>query len=71
MPSKPYKALKPMFQKDRWRLVTGDLVQIVAGKDKGLQGKILTVIRDKRFPRVIVENCNMVRHSAAGRWRAR
>jgi hypothetical protein len=60
MPSKPYKALKPMFKRDVWRILRGDLVEIIAGKDKGEKGKVLAVIRDKRFPRVIVERKNLV-----------
>jgi hypothetical protein len=60
MPSKPLKAIKPMFQKGKWRILRGDLVQIIAGKDKGLTGRVLRVIRDTRFPRVIVEGRNMV-----------
>lgn len=69
MPSKPLKAIKPMFAKDKWRVLRGDLVQIMAGKDKGLTGRVLRVIRDTRFPRVIVEGRNMVR-VARGRGRA-
>ncbi|GBF92466.1 mitochondrial carrier protein [Raphidocelis subcapitata] len=61
MPSKPLKAIKPMFQKDKWRVLRGDLVQITAGKDRGLTGRVLRVIRDTRFPRVIVEGRNMVK----------
>jgi hypothetical protein len=60
MPSKPLRAIKPMFQKDKWRVLRGDLVQIMAGKDKGLTGRVISVIRDKRFPRVVVEGRNMV-----------
>jgi hypothetical protein len=67
MPSKPLKAIKPMFQKGKWRILRGDLVQITAGKDKGLSGRVLSVIRDNRFPRVVVEGRNMVRGGAGGR----
>lgn len=35
MPSKPLKAIKPMFLRDKWRILKGDLVQIMAGKSKG------------------------------------
>lgn len=70
MPSKPLKAIKPMFQKDKWRVLRGDLVQIMSGKDAGLSGRVLRVIRDERFPRVIVEGRNMVglgcMHAARG-----
>ena len=60
MPSKPYKALKPMFKRDVWRILRGDTVEIIAGKDKGEQGKVIAVMRDKRFPRVVVEGKNLV-----------
>ena len=40
----------------------GDLVQMLTGKDRGKQGRVLEVRKDDR--RVIVENLNMVkRHS--------
>ncbi|KIY97348.1 50S ribosomal protein L24 [Monoraphidium neglectum] len=61
MPSKPLKAIKPMFDKGKWRILRGDLVQIIAGKDRGLTGRVLRVLRDERFPRVIVEGRNMVK----------
>ena len=41
------------------RLKRGDRVQIIAGKDKGKEGKILIVDRDKN--RVIVEGANMIK----------
>ena len=37
----------------------GDLVQMLTGKDRGKQGRILEVRKDDR--RVIVENLNMVK----------
>ncbi|WP_423363727.1 50S ribosomal protein L24 [Mycoplasma sp. P36-A1] len=37
---------------------TGDLVQVIAGKDKGKQGKILKVITKEN--RVIVEGVNII-----------
>jgi large subunit ribosomal protein L24 len=37
---------------------TGDLVFVIAGKDKGKEGKVLRI--DRKSDRVIVENCNMV-----------
>jgi hypothetical protein len=61
MPSKPLKAIKPMFDKGKWRILRGDMVQIMAGRERGLVGRVLRVIRDERFPRVIVEGRNMVR----------
>lgn len=37
---------------------TGDLVQVIAGKDKGKQGKILKVLRKEN--RVIVDGVNII-----------
>ncbi|MDR2765896.1 MAG: 50S ribosomal protein L24 [Holosporaceae bacterium] len=46
---------------DRWRIRKGDLVQVIAGKDKGKRGEILKVLRDDR--RVVVKGINIcVRH---------
>ena len=73
MPSKPLKAIKPMFQNGKWKIIRGDLVEIIAGKDKGKQGRVLRVLRDERFPRVVVENRNLVSSVVLGargaRWR--
>lgn len=38
------------------KLIKGDLVKVVAGKDKGKIGKILTVYQDDQ--KVLVENVN-------------
>jgi large subunit ribosomal protein L24 len=47
--------IKPMIRK-------GDMVQIIAGREKGKTGKVLKVMRDKS--RVVVEKLNLVkRHS--------
>ena len=55
------KGFKSMFQKaKRWKIQTGDKVKIVAGKDKGQAGTVLRVIRDAKWPRVVVEGCNLV-----------
>jgi large subunit ribosomal protein L24 len=40
------------------RLKKGDRVRIIAGKDKGKEGKVLFIDRDKN--RVIVEGVNMI-----------
>jgi len=37
---------------------TGDLVQVIAGKDKGTTGKVLKVDREKM--RILIEGVNMV-----------
>lgn len=43
---------------DKMRLKKGDKVVVIAGKDKGKEGKILSV--DKKSNRVIVEGVNML-----------
>jgi large subunit ribosomal protein L24 len=40
------------------RLKVGDLVQVIAGKDKGKQGKVMKIIADE--DRVVVEGVNTV-----------
>jgi large subunit ribosomal protein L24 len=50
--------------KSKFSLKKNDMVQVIAGKDKGKSGKILDV--DARSGRVTVEKVNMVkRHSKA------
>lgn len=47
------------------RIRKGDQVKVIAGKDKGLEGKVLSVLGDK--DRVIVEGANRVKkHRRAG-----
>jgi large subunit ribosomal protein L24 len=42
----------------------GDTVKVIAGKDKGAQGKVITVLREE--DRVIVEGVNLVkRHTTS------
>ena len=43
---------------DKWRIKKGDTVQVIAGKDKGKRGEILSVERDAR--RVVVKDVNVV-----------
>ena len=68
MPSKPLRAIKPMFRSpSSWNIVAGDRVQVMVGKDSGKQGEVLSVVRDRRFPRVFVSGVNMVtRHIRGG-----
>ena len=40
------------------KIKTGDTVQVIAGKDKDKEGKVLSV--DKKTGRVVVEGVNMV-----------
>ena len=41
------------------KIKKGDLVQVITGKDRGKQGRIIEAHPDKR--RVIVENLNVVK----------
>ncbi|XP_043935744.1 39S ribosomal protein L24, mitochondrial isoform X2 [Protopterus annectens] len=47
--------VEPM-EKDDWKVFKGDVVQVLAGKDSGKQGKIIQVIRPRNW--VIVEGLN-------------
>jgi len=49
------------------KLKKGDQVQIIAGKDKGKQGRILKIDRERT--RVIVEGLNMVKKTQRPRSR--
>jgi ribosomal protein L24 len=54
------KVFKSMFERDKWRILRGDKVMIMAGKDRGQVGTVLKVIRDDKYPRVVVEGLNLV-----------
>ena len=41
-----------------WRIVKGDLVQVIAGRARGQQGKVLRVQRERNS--LIVEGVNLV-----------
>ncbi len=43
----------------KFKIKTGDEVIVIAGKDKGLKGKVLKVIKSK--DRVLVEHVNMIK----------
>jgi ribosomal protein L24 len=49
-----------MFARGKWRVVRGDTVQIMAGRDAGATGVVARVIRDPRRPSVVVEGRNLV-----------
>lgn len=49
-----------MFERNKWKILRGDKVVIIAGRDKGETGIVSKVIRDDRIPRVIVEGRNLV-----------
>ena len=63
-------AIRPMFARGKWRLLRGDTVQIMAGRDKGQTGVIARVIRDDKKPGVVVEGRNLVSGAGAGGERA-
>jgi large subunit ribosomal protein L24 len=49
----------------KFKMKKGDLVEVIAGKDKGKQGKIIEIVTDKM--RVLVEGVNRVkRHTKPG-----
>lgn len=41
------------------KIKVGDTVKIIAGKDKGKEGKVITTL--KKEDRVVVENINMIK----------
>lgn len=48
------------------KVKVGDQVKIIAGKDKGKEGKIIKTL--KKIDKVVVENCNIVKkHIKPGR----
>lgn len=48
------------------KIKVGDQVKIIAGKDKGKEGKIIKTLKNK--DKVVVENCNMIKkHIKPGR----
>jgi large subunit ribosomal protein L24 len=50
--------------KNTMNIKKGDTVKVIAGKDKGAQGKVITVLREEQ--RVVVEGVNRVkRHTKA------
>jgi large subunit ribosomal protein L24 len=46
-------------ERNRIRVRKNDLVEVIAGKDKGKRGKVLQVIREKN--RVIVQGVNFIK----------
>ncbi|KAF0852566.1 mitochondrial ribosomal protein L24 (uL24m) [Andalucia godoyi] len=47
-----------------WKILRGDFVQVIAGKDKGRQGTVVQVIRDAN--RVLIEGVNLVKKHVKG-----
>ena len=52
-------AQKTKTTKHKIKIKKGDLVKVIAGNSKGVQGKVLTVLVDKN--RAIVEGANIVK----------
>jgi large subunit ribosomal protein L24 len=52
-------ASTPSTQRTRLKVKKGDTVKVIAGKDKGAQGKIIMVYRDSQ--RVLVEGVNRIK----------
>ena len=50
--------IKPVDLIKSWRIVKGDLVQVIAGRYRGQQGKVLRVQRDRNS--LVVEGINLV-----------
>lgn len=55
------RAVKPMFERSKWKILRGDQVMVRTGKDAGEIGTVTKVIRDEKFPRVLVDGLNLVR----------
>eukprot|EP01024_Parvocaulis_polyphysoides_P022063 TRINITY_DN2052_c0_g2_i3.p1 TRINITY_DN2052_c0_g2~~TRINITY_DN2052_c0_g2_i3.p1 ORF type:complete len:215 (+),score=25.36 TRINITY_DN2052_c0_g2_i3:75-719(+) len=56
-----YRSIKPMFKFNIWKILQGDFVEIIKGKDKGKQGIVREVNRDHRRPQVKIEGCNLAK----------
>jgi ribosomal protein L24 len=54
------KAFKDVMHQANYKILRGDKVMVTAGKDAGQVGTVLKVIRDPKFPRVVVEGLNLV-----------
>jgi large subunit ribosomal protein L24 len=48
-----------MVQVHKFKLKKEDMVEIIAGKDKGKRGRVLKILRDK--DRVVVQGANLVK----------
>lgn len=57
------KAFQSMFERNKWKILRGDKVIVMAGKDAGQVGTVLKVIRDEKWPRVLVEGLNLSKKS--------
>ena len=55
MPTRPVKEVKPV----RIRLKKNDLVKVIAGRDKGKEGRVIGI--DRRLGKVLVEHVMMIK----------
>ena len=53
------KKAEQVRKKPNLHVKKGDTVKVIAGKDKGAQGKVITVLREEQ--RVVVEGVNRVK----------
>jgi large subunit ribosomal protein L24 len=53
------KIINPKDLIKRWKILKGDRVEIIEGKDKGKQGVVQSVIRKRNS--IIVEGCNLTK----------
>ncbi|PRW18298.1 50S ribosomal L24 [Chlorella sorokiniana] len=53
------RGFQAMFGRNKWKILRGDKVMVMAGRDAGQVGTVTKVIRDPRFPRVLVEGLNL------------
>ena len=51
------KKKKNVVTTHRWKIVTGDMVEVISGHNIGERGKVMSVIRDQN--RIVVENVNV------------
>lgn len=59
VPRIKHRAIPEKDRIKKWKILTGDLVQVVKGPEAGKQGKVIKVIRKRN--RVVVEGVNIVR----------
>ena len=53
----------------KFKIKSGDTVQVISGDHKGTEGKVLKVLKDKN--KAIVEGVNMVKKHTKPRWHCR
>ena len=56
--------IKPADQIAKWKILRGDTVQVMAGKEKGKTGVVVKCIRDQN--RIIIDGLNLVKKHVKG-----